>query len=114
MGGKYYIHEKSKSEMFYPHETANYNYYVHDDADDNAICEHMFVSLDELIKNSDQKSYTIAELKAVLGKPVEEQYIDDEFFGGWYIKFLIGDYSLVFEGAVLNSPYEYAILTKVN
>lgn len=107
MGGKYYIYDNLKSQIFYEKSVGSYDYEKHDDVDNSDKCLHMYVSLSELLDTPDKTEYTIEELQQVFGDYEFTDDLENDFDPLCYYKFTLGNYEINIESDHKNPSVEY-------
>ncbi len=110
LGGKYYRHDALKSLLFYDHD--NYNYDINDDVPQNVTCSHILLNLSEWLKTPDKITYTIEELKNILGEYEFVNDLENEFYPLCFYKFSYGDYNITIESDHVNPLVKEATVTK--
>ncbi|MBE7049949.1 MAG: copper amine oxidase N-terminal domain-containing protein [Ruminococcaceae bacterium] len=112
MGGKYYIYDNLKSQIFYENPDGVYDYNKNDDVESSERCLHMFVNLSELLNTPNKKKYTVEELQHILGNYEFSDDLDNDFYPLCFYKFTFGDYVINIESEQKNPLLDYVYVYK--
>ncbi len=112
MGGKHYIHNNLKSQIFYENNDDVYDYEKHDDVENTAKCLLIWANLSELLNTPNKTKYTIEELQSILGKYDFTDDLDNDFYPSCFYKFYYGDYVISIESDHKNPSIDYVYVSK--